>query len=276
MRVMISNLIAYDVNLSQNDMVGGMPAISAFLGLGSVLLHDAGFDRWEVRVLPVIHDLQRTMGRTRPELRMADKTVSEGWMLEDMPGTVRFSLILDLPGPCEIDDLIMSLEGRRLAGGVIFPDRVETGLKVAVISKDGKGLRGLRRGRAVIPVPNSPVTFGDPGTILPVGIAYSPADPEPGRPCSDFPSFPGFMVPCAIGYRFLSRPGEVPKMKGLRKPDIPHAFVEPGAGIAELLSVRNPRLTGASETCLDELFWRWCTGHDHVTFHPAYNPDHKE
>lgn len=56
----------------------------------------------------------------------------------------------------------------------------------------------------------------------------------------------------------------------------PHVFAEPGVGVGELISIRNPRLTGLPATDLSDVFWHWSVGIHHITAHPLFNPEKQE
>ena len=76
-----------------------------------------------------------------------------------------------------------------------------------------------------------------------------------------------------MGHRLLEAPDTAPERRGVRDPSVPHVFTEPVVGIAELVSVRNRRLTALDETARAELMWRWKAERDWIVGHPFYHPD---
>lgn len=79
-------------------------------------------------------------------------------------------------------------------------------------------------------------------------------------------------MPVAVGHRLLEDPATAPRRANTRDPRIPHVFVEPAVGVAELISVRNPRLTGLDEPGLRDRLWRWTAEGDWITGHPFHHP----
>lgn len=57
---------------------------------------------------------------------------------------------------------------------------------------------------------------------------------------------------------------------GGRGEDTPHVFAEPAVGIAEIVFIRNPRLTRIPLTDLDALIWSRARDARHVMFSPSY------
>lgn len=271
MRVLISNMSASRVNLIQNDYASGLPSPTAFLGLADVILHDLGFERWSARVLPILHEVTASAGRTRPEYAKNGSRFSPEEIPEDIHGHVVFSLALDLPDVRNIEDIQNACEGRRLAGGSIFPARRAKPISVSVMTPDGSGLRKSARGRALVPGlredMKGAISFGDAGTFKAVKTALT-------RKASDEDPTPGFRVPVAIGYRLLTRPGANPIPDCARDDETPHVFAEPGVGVAELISVRNPAIRDLDDAAFSQMFWRWHVSPSHITAHPVYNPDH--
>ncbi|TGN68554.1 hypothetical protein E4L95_00965 [Paracoccus liaowanqingii] len=272
MRVLLTNMRASRVNLLQNDYAAGLPSPLAFMGLGSAILHDLGFDRWEARVLPVIHDLVVSAGRTKPSPEPAGGRLRNVEIPEDMVGTVDFSLALDLPEDRNLGAVEQSLVGKRLAGGVIFPGLAGRRVEAIAVASDGRGLSRLRRGRAITPLLIAPTatSFGEEMTIRAVKKLLHPQKDE----SLDAPM--GYRVPVAIGYRLLTRPGANPIPVMARDAHTPHVFAEPGVGVGELISIRSPRLTGLSSGELSDVFWRWSVGTHHITAHPLFNPEQQE
>jgi hypothetical protein len=270
MRVLISNMSASRVNLLQNDYASGLPSPTAFLGLADVIGHALGFDRWSMSVLPVLHQVMPSAGRTRPEFIKKGRKFSATENVEDMHGHVKFSMLLDLPEPRAIDQIRAASRHRFLAGGAIFPDHGSQPITVSELPADGQGFRKCALGRVLVPGLRDDmagtVSFGDPGSFAKLKSVLM-------CPSTDENPTPGFRVPVAIGYRLITTPGQNPVPACARDDKTPHVFAEPGVGVAELVSVRNPRLTDLDEPGLSELFWRWSASGDHITAHPVYNPN---
>lgn len=270
MRILISNMSASRVNLIQNDYAAGLPSPTAFLGLAGVIFNDLGFDRWQARVLPVLHEVSPSLGRTRPEYVKKGRRFAPVETPEDLHGHVVFSLVLDLPEIRNTDDIRVAAEGRRLAGGSIFPACRSKPVSVSVMAPDGAGLRKCPRGRAVIPGLRPDMqgvtAFGEPGSFGKVKACLL-------KRATDEDPAPGYRVPLAIGYRMITRPGANPIPKNARDDHTPHVFAEPGVGVGELVSVRNPAICDLYEAEFSNLFWRWSAAGNHITAHPSYNPE---
>jgi len=272
MRVLLTNMRASRVNLLQNDYAAGLPSPLAFMGLGSSILHDLGLDRWAVRVLPVIHDLVVSQGRTKPAPEPQGARLRNVELPEDMHGTVDFSLALDLPEERDLGDIEASIGGKRLAGGAIFRSPPGRPIRAIATSADGAGLKKLARGRALTPmtIAKTATSFGEDVTIREVKQLLNPARDD------DADKALGYRVPVAIGYRLLTRPGANPIPAMARDAITPHVFAEPGVGVGELISIRNPRLTMLSAAELTALFWQWSVGASHITAHALFNPEKQE
>lgn len=98
MRFAIRNLCASRVNLQMNDYVAGLPSPMAFLGLAESIGRDLGVDHWQAKILPILHSVHVSEGRTKPEMEPKGGVFTPIETMEDMVGTVDVSLILDLPG----------------------------------------------------------------------------------------------------------------------------------------------------------------------------------
>ncbi len=264
MRFALRNLRASRVNLLMNDYASGLPSPLAFLGLAESIGRDLGVTPWAARVLPVLHAVHPSEGRTKPEMELKAGTFTPIEIIEDMVGTVEVSILLDLPG-CESADAVKNAAlCKRIAGGTI----TNRDLRVDVVASDGSGLKVLSRGYAMVR-PDQPerrlISSGDLVQMERIAKILFPAIREPGR---------GWIVPVAVGHRLLEDPDTVPKRIRARSPDMPHVFVEPCVGIAELISVRNARLTGLDDDGMSDLFWRWSSEGQHILGHPAYHPHH--
>jgi hypothetical protein len=261
-KFLVSNLTASRVNLLMNDYASGLPSPLAFLGLGAAIAPELGAERWKVGVLPVLHDVAVSNGRTKPEMTPASGRFSPIEIIEDLTGTVRFSLVLDIPDCSNEIAVQTALAGRRLAGGLFQ----ETKIRVERVAPDGSALRHAPRGWALIR-PEDPsrhaVSRGDVRSHLAIAELLFPAEREPGF---------GWPVPVAVGHFLLEDPTTATPRRGTRNPDLPHVFTEPVLGIGELVSVRNRRLTDASPHAFDDLFWRWHAAGAWILGHRVYYP----
>jgi len=262
------NLMASRVNLIQNDYASGLPSPLSFIGLADALIRKLGLAPWSARALPVLHHVAVCKGRTKPEMEPKAGAFTPIETMEDLVGTVEVSVLLDLPG-CESDaEVKRVMTGARIAGGLIQNDQID----VAAVTPDGSAFRGLRRGYAMLrPDADRPerrkISTGDEETLSEIAHTVFPAEREPGH---------GWIVPVAAGYRLLEDPGAAPKRIRTRDPNIPHVFAEPVLGIAELVSVRNARLTDLTEEGLRARLWSWDARGDLVLGHPAYHPETPE
>jgi hypothetical protein len=264
------NIQAARVNLLMNDYAAGLPSPLSFIGLADAIVRDLGLTPWSGRVMPILHRVTPSDGRTKPEMENKSGSFSPIETMEDMVGSVDLSLLLDIPECDSATDLADALMRRRIAGGIIQNDRI----KVDVSPPDGSAFKGLRRGYALLPPdPGRPetckVSAGDDESFTTVLDTLFPDERKPGS---------GWFVPVAAGYHLLEGPDEAPRRIRRRDPDIPHVFAEPILGLAELVSVRNSRLTGLAEANLAPLFWSWTVEGDHLFGHPSYlsNAIHKE
>lgn len=258
----IRNIRASRVNLLMNDYAAGLPSPLAFLGLGGAIAGDLGLDRWTVRTLPVLHAVWPSPGRTKPEMEPSSGTFGPIEIAEDMIGTVELSLLMDIPQLDDTTALKSAFVGRRIAGGLIQNDWLE----ISAVTADGSAFRTLRRGYAVVP-PDDPArrltSRGDYESLRVLAETLYPAAREPGS---------GWTVPVSVGYRLLEDPETAPKRRGSRCPETPHVFAEPLAGIAELVSIRNRRLTAMTADEFSARLWSWHAEDDLILGHRAYHP----
>lgn len=267
----VKNIRASRVNLIMNDFAAGLPSPLSFIGLGDLISRRLGLEPWSARAIPVLHDVQISEGRTKPEMERNErrkKGEPESFVpietMEDLTGTVDLSLLLHLPG-CESESALREqMTGLRIAGGLIQNNKVS----VSAVTPDGSAFRGLRRGYAMIRPDQQERRFITSGDLSPdqVGLRriaelLFPAKRPPGF---------GWVVPCSVGYRLLEDPEKVPQRIRTRSKEIPHVYAEPVLGIAELVSVRNSRLTGLTMAGLDDLFWSWDAREDLILGHSAY------
>jgi hypothetical protein len=234
----------------------------AFLGLAESIGRDLGVEPWSASILPVLHAVHVSEGRTKPEMEPKSGAFAPIEIMEDMVGTVEVSLLIDLPGIETVADVKNVVLCKRIAGGTI----ANRDVRVDAIPLDGAGLKGLSRGYAMLrpdQVERQLISSGDLVQMERIAQILFPAVREPGR---------GWIVPVAVGHRLLENPETAPNRIRARSPDMPHVFVEPCVGIAELISIRNARLTALNEPDLTERFWRWSVTDSHILGHPSYHP----
>ena len=258
----VRNIRASRVNLLMNDFAAGLPSPLAFLGLGAAIAPTLGASRWDVAVLPVLHEVTASEGRTKPEMIASSGQFTPSEMPEDLHGSVHVSLLMDIPGCDDERNVAKKLLGRRIGGGVIQNKTIE----VEPVVAHGQALRELPRGFAVV-APEDPkkllVATGAIRDLSAVADVLFPAERAPGR---------GWLVPVAVGHRLLENPATVTQRAGTRDPNVPHIFTEPAVGIAELVPARSPGLTGLKETGLQRLLWRWAAEGEWIVGHPHYHP----
>lgn len=261
----VKDLRASRVNLLMNDFAAGLPSPLAFLGLGAAIAPLLGAPRWSVAVLPVLHEVVPSDGRTKPEMAAKGGYFGPIETPEDLVGSVRVSILMDIPG-CNNEDAVgKALLGRRIAGGVIHNGHIE----VRQVTPDGQALAGLPRGYAVVASEHNErriVATGAIRDLSAIADVLFPTERIPGM---------GWLVPVAVGHRLLEDPVKVPRRAGTRDQTVPHVFTEPMVGVAELVSVRASRLTSLSETGLSSLLWRWTAEGEWIVGHPNYHPDRR-
>lgn len=256
------NIRASRVNLMMNDFACGLPSPLSFIGLADAIIRDLGLTPWSGRVLPILHRVTPSEGRTKPEMEPKAGAFSPIETMEDMVGSVEISLLLDIPGCDSASKLASALMRRRIAGGIIQNDQID----VDSVTADGTTLRGLRRGYAMVaPDPARPemlaTSTGDAASYGRILDLLFPDEREPGS---------GWIIPVAAGYQLLENPDEAPPRIRRRDPTIPHVFAEPVLGLAELVSVRAPRLTSLPSAAFQSLFWSWHAEGDSLFGHAAY------
>ena len=240
----VKDLRASRVNLMMNDFAAGLPSPLSFLGLADLLARNLGLAPWSARVLPILHRVDISDGRSKPEMENKSGIFEPIETMEDLVGSVQVSLLLHLPG-CESESALRTqLQGRRIAGGLIQNDRIE----VQAVTADGSAFRGLRRGFAMLRPDQAERRYITSGNTTPdqPGLAHLASLLFPAERPEGF----GWIVPAAVGYRLLEDPQTVPARIRTRNKEVPHVFAEPVVGIAELVSVRNKRLTGLSNADL--------------------------
>jgi len=266
MMFVVKDLIAARVNLLMNDFAAGLPSPLAFLGLADTVARGAELKPWTAGVLPILHSVSVSDGRTKPEMENKFGVFKPIETLEDLTGTVAFSMLLDLPKFESAAQLREMLPSLKLAGGIIQNGTIEAS-QVEAVASDGSALRRLHRGFAMI-CPDSPerriTSNGDAESLTAVIGAIFPAERAPGS---------GWIVPVAVGHHLIEDPATVTHRRGKRDPSVPHVFSEPLLGIAEMVSVRHPDLTGATPDQLANRIWRWHASGSHVVGHRNYHPE---
>lgn len=267
MLFLAKNMKASRVNLLMNDFAAGLPSPLAFLGLGEAIGRILGTKPWKIGVLPVLHEVAVSEGRTKAEAAPSRKlgVFAPIEIPEDLVGSVTVSLLLDVPEGPDEHLVAEALLGKRIAGGPIHNSRID----VEPVTRDGSAFKKINRGYAMVPAipPKSAiVATGAIDDLKRFAAELYSSKREPGS---------GWFVPVAVGHRLLECPDAVPKRSGTRDPDIRHVFTEPAVGIAELISVRNRRLTELNSDNFANLFWRWIAEDDWVVGHPNYHPNRR-
>lgn len=265
MLFLAKDLCASRVNLLMNDFAAGLPSPLAFLGLGAAIAPQLGAPRWDVAVLPVLHRVGVSPGRTKAEFapHRTAGVFAPIEIPEDLVGSVKVSVLLDIPGCDDEHAVATALLGRRIAGGVIANERII----VERVTADDTALNGSSRGYAMVPAHPSDshlVATRDLDDLKRLAARLFPAERAPGS---------GWHVPVAVGHRLLEDPATVPRRRNTRDPAIPHVFTEPAVGIAELVAVRSKRMKERFSGGLDALLWRWVADGDWIVGHRAYHPD---
>ncbi len=267
MLFLAKDLEASRVNLLMNDFAAGLPSPLAFLGLGEAIGRSLGAKNWAVAVLPILHRVIVSEGRTKAEASATRKSsvFAPIEIAEDLNGSVTVSLLIDIPGVSDEHRVSEALIGRRIAGGPIHNHRIS----VNSVTGDGSCFGGIGRGYAMIPTrpPKSgAIATGAIHELQSFAEELYPINRETGT---------GWFVPVAVGHRPIEDPDKAPKRSNTRNPNIPHVFAEPVVGIAELVSVRSGRLRGTNSKDLPGLFWRWKAEGDWIVGHQNYHPKYR-
>lgn len=260
----IKNIKVARANLLMNDFCAGLPSPLALLGFGNAIARRLELTHWSVGVIPVIHRVSASSGRTKPEMQYKGSAFSPVETVEDFTGYISISMLLDIPefeSAADLRDLIPLL---RICGGIIQNETID----VTDVTSDGSAFRGFHRGFAMVRPSEDRAkitTTGATEELRSFARELFPAERQPGS---------GWHVPSAVGYRLIEDPQTVPMRSKTRSKTVPHVFAEPMLGIAELISVRNPRLTSLLNDDLTPLFWRWHADGTHVVGHPSFHPSH--
>lgn len=261
---LIGPFAASRVNVLQNDFAAGLPAPTAFVGLAASVAPAVGAPRWGVGVLPLIHEISVSPGQTRGQMSKDVAGIKVLDIPADMTGTVRFSLIVDLPAG-KAGQIMTAVSTARLAGGLIFP--CDDAKMVEI--QDGASLRRIAPGRLILPLAGLPVArrTGDVEAWL-AAVFPSPVTDDAG---DKVPT--GWRVPLAVGFGLLEDPATAPRRGATRSDAVPHVFAEPIAGVGELASHKSARVRGMSVEDLRALCWKYHTRGDVVAAHRAYLPE---
>jgi hypothetical protein len=258
----IRNIRASRVNLAMNDYVSGLPSPLSFIGLADSLARTLKLKPWSASVLPILHHVTISKGRTKAEAIPEGKVLRPAENMEDLVGTVEVSLILDLPG-CESElDVAAAMRGKRIAGGEIAGDDIN----VIAVTAEGRSLRKIKRGFAMIAPEKDAyqqVSSGNLSKINEIIDLIFPAERKAGD---------GWIIGVAAGYRLLEDPSIKTNRSCRRDVTINHVFAEPCLGMAELVSVRNSRLTSSNEEKLKSFMWKWSIKNDFLLGHQNYQP----
>jgi hypothetical protein len=260
----IKNIKVARANLLMNDFCAGLPSPLALLGFGDAIARQLGLTPWSVGVIPVIHGVSASSGRTKPEMQYKGGVFSPVETVEDLTGYINISMLLDIPdleSAATLRDLIPLL---RICGGTIQNNTID----VVDVTSDGSAFRGFHRGFAMVHPGEDRAKMTTTGVTEELRLfarELFPAERQPGS---------GWHVPSAVGYRLIEDPETVPMRSKTRSKTVPHVFAEPMLGIAELISVRNARLTSLLNNDLESFFWRWHADGAHVVGHPSYHPSY--
>lgn len=256
--ILVRNIHANRVNLSQNDVVAGLPSVSSFMGLIGGLADDLGFDRWGAKVTPIIHEVNVSDGRTKPEFIVNSGVFSPSENPEDIVGDVRFSLLVDLDDEEDLSarDVLDALMGKRFCGGISWLERSSA----AEVAADGSALSSCPRGYALFPVADAPVSDGRDGGFFAVADVAFPAE-KGGR----------MLLPAAVGYRHIESREDAPARTGVRSAGVPHIFTCPLTGVIEAVNVRKKELSDLSREDLAERMFRWHYDRHQAVIHQSYS-----
>lgn len=246
------------VNLLMNDLAAGLPSPMAFLGLASSIAPAVGCDRWAPRVLPILHEVHVDRGRTKPEQVMKSGVLVGGDIPEDLIGSIRVSMLLDMPECDDENALREALFSITLAGGHL---RSNGDIKPIAVSGDGASLSRIPRGYAVLPFEGKKPPLVSSGAEN-IETFFNALYPEEKK---------GWRVPLSAGYRLIEDPEKPVQRRGVRNADVPHVFAEPLMGLGELVSIRNrDRLVPLSEEELKSRMWSWTVKDDLILGHKDY------
>lgn len=270
MRIQVGPLEAHNVNLSSGEFVAGLPAPSAFVGFAGALLRHSGLETWDYSVFPVLHSVSLSEGRQRsqPTASGRSETLEAVELSEQLMGAVCFSMIIDIGDRrVDLDAARGALQKMRFAGGTIV-----SGISANHHVHNMNALVGNHPAREILASRIRDMGRDESSHIMPRGYALTPPLDREGAEIVSFGDLEtltavrdvahsrekggGFMVPANVGFRLLEDPLEArPRASG--RAGYPHVFAEPSVGIAELISVRNPKVADLSFNELLDRFWGW-------------------
>lgn len=250
--ILLSDITANRVNVVQNDFVAGCPGPLTFLGFVGAIAKDMGVSPWAFRVMPILHDVQVSAGRTKPEFRVKSGDYAPDEITEAITAQVRFSVLIDTGDDRDESGFAPLLNNRKFGGGLAW------GGKAIDCVDEGRALYRAKRGYAMVPATEAPVTAGEEGGF------------------SDLAAFlyersHSFRVaPASVGYRHIGKIAAPGVRAGVRSPDYPHTFSEPLTSAVQFVSVRNPEMTGLGSEDLISRMFTWSYDAAHACAHPAY------
>lgn len=268
----LRNVEAHSVSLHNHAYVSNVISPSAWIGMIGSILHDHGHSAFDgIKVIPIIHDIYSSGGRIRGgkgEFK-GEATLSVVEIPDKSYAHVSFSLIFEIPDYQDIDSFVISeaLKGKRLSGGTLFPQG-HNAFDVNVYGSVAEALSSIDRGYAMTPVQSNDdesteyltISFGEYESLWKLMdlLSYSPSKDKSG-----------WFIPCPIGYRLLENPSAAGVRKNSRSNKHPHAYCEPGIGIAELIYTN--RLKRIKTPSMSDLGWSYDTSIDNVIlFHNNY------
>jgi hypothetical protein len=258
---LVSNIRANNVNLIMNDMAAGLPSPLSFIGLADTISRKLGLEPWSARIIPILHSVTPSEGRLKPEMEKIGANLVNAPMMETFTGFVELSFMIDLPGCESKSDLKLALVGLHILGGMIQ----NHDFNVSAVTPDGTAFSKAARGVVFVPPTRAErliiTTGAQHSELSEVADVLFPIERPVGY---------GWVVPCAVGYRLMEDPRYVTPRENTRNPNLPHVFVEPVLGIAELVSIRNSTIRTLTADGLSSLFWKWCPSEQYVLGHPAY------
>ncbi len=254
MRYVFGPFAASNVNLNGNSLCAGQVSPSAVLGFVGALLRRLGHPTWNFAVLPVFHSVSLSEGRLRPAPKVAGGVQKSDDLAESLIGEVVCSLIIETEHLLDDRKVGQVLPKLKFAGGTIRTlDQSPLHDKFSRLVGDtlGDAEPRIRRGYAMVPPTDREeakvVSFGEIESLRKVDLFLRTKRGVGG----------GYFIPVPAGYRLLENAKSATPRSGSRDPETPHVFSSPAVGIAEVVSVRSPRIDTASYDDLSRFMWRW-------------------
>lgn len=255
-------LKASRVNLLMNNFTAGLPSPLSFIGLGDVIARNLSDDTpsWSVSVLPILHEVNVSIGRLKPEMQRTGSFFKPIETFESMHGTVCVSVIFDIPNCDDEIEVAEILNGKRICGGPIWNKEII----VEKVLPNGSAFSKLNRGYAII-APSEPemrlTSRGDHASLTRLAETLYQREKTKGS---------GWIIPSPVGYKLIEDPQITTVRSGVRDQNIPHVFAEPLTGIAELVSIRNAKLRDAKPEEFSKFMWSWQSNSHEIVGHSAY------